>query len=128
MRVTANREARLVPAFLGNRNLPNDEQIVIVVEFPTTLERENLKGYSVRDNGEISINFNVKKILEKFVKSIENLEDDYNGAVKNIKTGKELAESKNPNLSPLIDEIKTYILQQDSLQEAEGKNSDAPSS
>jgi hypothetical protein len=128
VRVSANRQSEFIPEFHGNKELPEKDQILVKVEFPTLEERETLKGYGFRDSGDISVNFNVHRILQNHVKEIKNLESEVNGKTVKITNGKMLAENRNPNLSPLIDEIKTYILKMDELTEEAEKNLESPSS
>lgn len=125
MRIKANLEDRFVPEFNGNKDLPADEQIVVTLQRPTTAQREGLKGYQIEaGTSKIQISFSTDKILRNHVLGITNLEDEFNGAVKEIRNGVDLAASKNPALQRLVDEIKAEVTRDYSLSEEELGNSE----
>lgn len=125
MRVKANLEDRFTPEFSGNKNLPADEQVVVTLQRPTTAQREGLKGYQIEaGTSKIQISFSTDKILRNHVVGITNLEDEYNGQVKEIRTGTDLAGSRNPALQRLVDEIKAEVTRDYSLSEEELGNSE----
>lgn len=123
MRIKANLEERYVPRFNGNRDLGPDEQVVATIRRPTAAQMETLKGYQIESGtGMIKIAFATEKILRNHVPEITNLEDDYNGQVVQITSGADLAQSKNPLLRRLVDELKAEVTSDLSLDEDEAKN------
>lgn len=123
MRIKASLSDRFVPEFNGNRELPTDEQIVVTINRPTAAQREGLKAYQIEPgSGQIRIVFATDKILRNHVPEITNIEDDFNGVVQVRKTGAELAQSKNPALQKLIDELKAEVTRDYSLDEGEEGN------
>lgn len=123
MRIKASLEDRYVPKFAGNQDLPPDEQIVVTLNRPTAEQREGLKGYGMEPgSGRVQITFATGKILRNHVKEITNLEDEIDGKTYVIRTGADLAESKNPKLTRLVDELKAEITRDYSLDEEEEKN------
>jgi hypothetical protein len=123
VRVRANLEDRYIPRFNGNQELPTEEQITATIVRPTAAQMESLKGYQVEaGTGLIKISFATERILKNHVPEITNLEDDYNGEVQEIRTGNQLAKSKNPRLRPLVDELKAEVTADLTLNEDEQKN------
>lgn len=123
MRVKASLEDRYVPKFNGNRELPPDEQIVATIVRPTAAQMESLKGYQVEaGTGLIKISFATERILKNHVTEIVNLEDDFNGSVTEIRSGGDLAKTKNPILRRLVDELKAEVTSDLTLDEDEQKN------
>ena len=84
---------------------------------------ESLKGYQVEaGTGLIKISFATERILKNHVPEIANLEDDYNGEVQEIRSGADLAKSKNPRLRRLVDELKAEVTADLTFDEDEQKN------
>ena len=120
MRIKASLEDTFVPRFNGNQDLPADEQVRVTVNRPTAAQREGLKGYQIEaGTSKIQVTFSTEKILRNHVTEIANLEDEYNGKVQVIRTGDDLAKSKNPRLQALVDEIKAEVTKDYTLDEEE---------
>jgi len=123
MKVTANLEARYVPKWNGNRDLPENEQVSVEILWPTNKERETLKGYRLSPKTEeVTVYFDTERILEKHVGKIENLEVQADGKAVTIESGKDLARSSVLALGGLIDELKGYVSSEEGLSEDEAKN------
>jgi hypothetical protein len=110
-----HKELTLTPEFNGNRELATDEQIT--VEFsslPTAIEADNYREFIFGTDGHVeTIRYKDTEIMRRHVRKITNLADD-DGA---IDTGAKLAASKNPQVLPLVYEIREYLISQSEVIE-----------
>lgn len=125
MRITATLKETFIPKFNGNQDLPESEQIRSEIDFPAGEDLNQLKAWRMTQTGEVRVFFDTKAIL-RCVKRIHNLEDSVNGKVMQITNGKELGQSKNPKLRPLIDEHVAYVTKDIDFSEDDEKNSEPP--
>jgi predicted DNA-binding antitoxin AbrB/MazE fold protein len=123
MKIKATLEEKYVPKWNRNRELPEGERVVVEIKWPTTAQRESLKGYKISPKDEdVKVVFDTARILRDHVVSVANLEVEFNGKPVLIKTGVDLADTKALVLSGLIDELKAYITSEDGLEDETEKN------
>ena len=128
MKVTAALNEKYVPKFSENRKLPESEQITVEILWPTVEQSETLKDLRTsvrndsRDEIEIKVRFDTKRILREHVGKIANLDSMEGGKLVKIKSGEMLAESRNPKLRPLVDELKAVVTGGESLDDDAEKN------
>ena len=123
MKIKATLNDKFVPAWNGNRELPENEQVSVEILWPTAGQRESLKGYKIAPvDGEVKVVFDTPTILNDHVGKIKNLEVEFNGKPVKIGAGKDLADTKVLALQGLIDELKAYITGEDGLEENATKN------
>jgi hypothetical protein len=123
VKIRATLEDRYIPKWKRNRELPDGEQIVIEIKWPTTSQREALKGYKISPKDEdVKVVFDTARILRDHVGTISNLEVELNGRPVSIKSGADLADTKALVLEGLIDELKAYITSETGLEDDTEKN------
>ena len=100
----------MIPEFNGNRELDSGEQITVeFASLPTAIEADNYREFIFGTDGHVeTIRFKDTEIMRRHVKKITNFADD-DGP---IDTGGKLAASKNPQVLPLVYEIREYLLSQ----------------
>ena len=106
---TLRKDKVFVPEFNGNRDLPEEEQITVNIKsFPTGPESSSYRGYRFSQDGATEIVYsNDALMLTKHIGSIKGIELD-NG--EKINNGSTLSKSTCLELSPLISEIREYLL------------------
>lgn len=123
MKISAVLEDRYIPRWNGNRELPEVEQVAVEIRWPSTAQREALKGYKISPKDEdVKVVFDTAKILKNHVGAITNLEVEMNGKPVKVVSGADLAETKVLALGGLIDELKAYICSEDGLGDETEKN------
>ena len=123
MKVKATLEDRYIPKWNRNRELPEGEQVVVEIRWPTTTQREALKSYKISPKDEdVKVVFDTARILRDHVGAISNLEVELNGKPVLIKSGSDLADTRALVLERLIDELKAYICSEDGLEDETEKN------
>ena len=123
MKIRATLDESYTPKWNGNRDLPENEQIVVEIKWPTTAQREALKGYKISPKDEdVKVVFHTEKILRDHVGAIRNLEVELNGLPVRITTGGDLANTKVLALGGLIDELKAWVTSEEGLEDEQVKN------
>lgn len=123
MKLVTQTKEKYIPKWNGNRELPQNEQVVVHISYPTVEEKKGLKEIEYRTNkNSVIVNYDTEKILANHVPKIENLSEDVDGKEKKITTGKDLLSSKNRALESLSEEIVGLILRADELPEEAEKN------
>jgi len=102
---------KFVPDWLGNKNQPLEEQIIIYFSrIPGTSEKNNFTEYSISQKGQVSISYNNQLLASSLIEKVENFEIEEGGDVIKIKTGADLARAVHPDLPALFDEIRDYLV------------------
>ena len=103
--ITINK--KFIPSFRGNKDLPLEEQVVIIFNrIPGTSEKSNYKDFKFDSKGGVQILFNDQLLVSTFVDRVENLEV----GEQKIKNGRDLANASCPFLTELFTEIRDYLL------------------
>lgn len=112
-------DRRFIPEFNGNRDLPANEQMVILFQrIPGTSEAANYRGFKFDQGGAIQLYYNDNLLVSSLVQKIDNLEI----GGERIKTGAELAVANCPALSALFAEIRNYLFpENEELSEGESQ-------
>jgi hypothetical protein len=122
LKITARKSATYTPTWNGNRDLPEDEQVMVEIVFPTQGDREDLQPHAVRDGEDIIIKHNNTKAVRKHVKSIINLSEEVDGNERKIETGVQLVESTSSEILELVVELGAVILRNFGLDADEKKS------
>jgi hypothetical protein len=122
LKITARKNATYTPTWNGNRDLPEDEQVMVEIVFPTQGDREDLQPHAVRDGEDIIIKHNNTKAVRKHVKSIINLSEEVDGTERKIETGVQLIESTSSEILELVVELGAVILRNFGLDAEEKKS------
>ena len=108
---TVGKEKLFIPEFEGNKKDPIDEQIRVNLKgFPAAGDKTKYMTVSFGDKG-TNIAYAERSIIRAFVKDIENLE--YNE--KKIITPDDLLNCEYTGFTPLISEIRDYIMSDEEL-------------
>lgn len=110
-----HKELRFTPEFAGNRDLPESERVVVeFASLPSAIEADSYKEYIFNAEGRIeTIRYKDTAMIQRHVKRITNLEDDLGP----IDSGVKLSGSINPEVLPLVYEIREYLLRQSEVLE-----------
>jgi hypothetical protein len=102
------KEYKFIPEFMGNKDLPEDEQISVNIKsFPTNGEAKSYKGFKISDGGGIELTYpNDAVMLVRHIGTIKNIELDGYDVVTN---GSSLSKSKCLELGELISELREYL-------------------
>ena len=123
MRLTGKLSEIYIPTFMGNRELPESEQIQVKINHPTQATRDLLSSdltYRQSEAGtEIKVKTKHRELIETCVGTIKNLETDMDGRIEN---GLLLMQSRDPRLSMLIDELVVQIKSKNEITEQAEKN------
>lgn len=123
MKLTTKTSDVLIPAWNGNKDLPEKDQVKVHITFPTNKERENISQIEYKTGGESYLfKYDSDRVIGKCVTKIENLVDEVDGKEKSIKDGEQLLASRNKVLSGLIQEIAVAVLKADDIDEVVEKN------
>lgn len=115
MRIILERKGTYIPEWNGNRDLPKDEQIKVVFEYLTAIDKEELTS----DEKGMNYATLAKNVWLSKVKEIENLEVDVDG--KEIKATPENLLNL-PDTWDLFIEAATHIFNSSSLNREQSKN------
>jgi len=110
MKVESKLREEYIPKFNRNRDLPEDEQVVVTLRYPSLEEFEELAGTSAM----------TVKLLQKCVVKIERLE--HNGEP--VVDGVALLKQVRGKLADLSSELYLKILTANRVSEEEEKNSE----
>jgi hypothetical protein len=102
---------KFVPTWKGNRDLPEAEQITVMIRFPTTEEWEPFKASRFEDLDAIAI-------VKTFVVSVSGLTI----AGEEVTTAEELVAQRRNVVSALVAEILLYIVLGTDMTEKKEKN------
>lgn len=118
MNIRTTGTTLFVPAWNGNRDLPEIEQIKVRVKFPTTAEFEPFAGARTTD-------LDVPGMVRHCTVGIANLVIDE----KPIENGKQLIdETPRAVVRDLVNEVAMHIMTGCKIEEADEKNSEPLSS
>lgn len=109
MRVESKLRETYIPEFNGNKDLPEDEQVVVTLKYPSLEEFEEIAGMQM-----MSV-----KLLKKCVVKIERLQHNDD----EITDGTMLLKQVKGELSELSNELYLKILTANRISEDEEKNS-----
>jgi len=116
---TLKRENVFIPEFNGNKDLPENEQIIVNIKgFPGLQDINKIKKFKFDDGSNVMLNYDDTYALKNFVGAIKNLELDNEEVITN---GSSLASSKALELEPLVAEIRNYLLETQEVM-TEGEN------
>lgn len=117
---TVERLEKIIPEFNGNKDLPENEQIIISIKhWPSVTEIANYKSFSFSRDGSTELKYHDALLLAACVGSIRNLSTDRGVLIRN---GSDLASSDCRILSGLITEIRDLILaDSEELESGESK-------
>lgn len=113
MRIILERKGTYIPEWNGNRDLPKDEQIKVVFEYLTAIDKES---FTSETGNYASL---AKKVWLAKVKEIENLEVEVDG--KEVKATPENLLNL-PDTWDLYVEVATHIFNASSLNKEQSKN------
>lgn len=110
---TIRKPDEFIPEFNGNKELPEDEQIKINIKsFPSLPEAQNYQGLKISEQGSFEMVYSSDAImLTRHVGAIKNLEIEGQAQGEAITNGSSLAKSKFLELSPLVKEIRDFLLE-----------------
>lgn len=114
MVIQVSKTKNYIPEFNGNKDLPSNEQIVVVLKNPTVAMREKLiprpqmKGHSATGRSdEIEFEFqapNKKQVLQEMVNTISGCAYEENSVEKNICNVNDLLNAP-ADFNGLVDEL-----------------------
>ena len=126
MILSEQTEVRYVPSVGGNDKAKKDEQVVVVLQLPTALERSkwNKLRYSHEKGVMIStIDRDTESVITRCVQSIEGLRvKEKSGTQRSITTAAELLSLRHGVGAVLVEELTTILLLADEIPEQDAKN------
>ena len=92
-----------IPDFRDNRQLSDDEQVVVTIKMPTARDQ----NFIYKQGGD-GISFDFPLAVQRFVTRVKNLTVNVSGHRTVVETGRDMVGI--PKLSLLVDDIGAYIL------------------
>lgn len=115
MVITVSKTKSFTPEFNGNRGLPPNEQIAVVIKNPTVAMREKLmptpqmKGRTTANGTSDGLDIVItppskRQILQEMVVSVVNCAFEENGVEKNVRDASDLLNAPS-EFNGLVDEV-----------------------
>ena len=103
------KEKSFIPEFMGNRDLPESEQITVNIKrFPNNGEVAKVTSFKRDSSGKVELSYDEDYMLKNMIGSITGIE--LPSSFKTITNGSSLIMSEAIELRPLIVEIRDYLL------------------